>query len=404
MHRVGKVHRRGAFRQLHDPALGREHVDLVREQVDLHALDEFQGVAGALLHFQHALDPLAGPGMGALGLLVATGLVQPVGGDAVVGHLFHFAGANLDLDRYAVHAEQCGMQRLVAVGFGNCDVVLEAAGQGFVQIMYSAEDPIAGVDLVDDDPERVDVHDLVEGPALAAHLGVDAVQVLLPSADFTLDAVDGQAVAQGLFDLVDDFLAVAPGAFDRLVDPRGTHRVHGLEAEVFELYADGVHAQPVGDGRIDFQGFLGDAPAFFAGQHFQRAHVVQPVGELDKNHPDIPGHGHRHLLEVFRLGFGLGLEVHLGQFADPIDQFGHGVAKLRAERFLGDAGVFDHVMQHRGHQALMVHVHVGQNIGHRKRMGDIRLAAAAALAVVGLFGVEIRSADQVDLVWAEVGR
>ena len=52
----------------------------------------------------------------------------------------------------------------------------------------------------------------------------------------------------------------------------------------------------------------------------------------------------------------------------------------------------------------MVHVHVGENIGHRKRMGDIRLAAAAALAVVGLFGVEIRSADQVDLVWAEVGR
>lgn len=77
---------------------------------------------------------------------------------------------------------------------------------------------------------------------------------------------------------------------------------------------------------------------------------------------------------------------------------------MRAKRFLGDAGVFDHVMQHRGHQALMVHVHVGKNICHRKRMGDIRLAASAALAVVGLFGIEIRSADQVDLVWAEVGR
>ena len=49
-------------------------------------------------------------------------------------------------------------------------------------------------------------------------------------------------------------------------------------------------------------------------------------------------------------------------------------------------------------------LYLGKNICHRKRMGDIRLAAAAALAVVGLFGVEIRSADQVDLVWAEVGR
>src|SRR5450830_1199338 len=404
VHRVGKVDRRGAFGQLHDPAFGREYVDLVREQVDLHAFDKLQGVAGTLLHFQHAFDPLAGAGMSAFGLLVAAGFVQPVGGDPVVGHFFHFPRADLDLDRHPVHTEQRGMQRLIAVGLGNGDVVLEAAWQGFVQIMYSAQHAVAGIDLVDDDPERIHVHDLVKGPALAAHLLVDAVDVLLPAADLAFNLVDRQAMAQRLFDLVDDFLAVATGALDRLVDARRTHGVHGLEAEVFEFDTDGMHAQPVGDGRVDFQGFLGDAPAFFTRQHFQRAHVVQPVGQLDQNDPNVAGHGHGHLLEVFCLGFGLGLEVHLGQFADPVDQLGHGFAKLRAERFLGDAGVFNHVMQHRSHQALMVHVHVGQNIGHRKRMGDIRLAAAAALAVVGLFGVEIRSADQVDLVWAEVGR
>jgi len=296
------------------------------------------------------------------------------------------------------------MQGLVAVGLGNCDVVLEAARQGFVQIVYSAQHAVAGIDLVDDDPERIHVHDLVESPTLAAHLLVDAVDVLLPAADLALDLVDRQAMAQRLFDLVDDFLAVAPCALDRLVDARRAHGVHGFKAKVFEFDTNGVHAQPVGDGRIDFQGFLGDASAFFAGQHFQRAHVVQPVSQLDQDHPNVSGHGHGHLLEVFRLGFGLGLEVHLGQLADPIDQFGHGFAKLRTERFLGNAGVFDHVMQHRGHQALMVHVHVGKNIGHRKRMGDIRLTATAALAVVGLFGVEIRSANQVDLVGAEVGR
>jgi len=180
--------------------------------------------------------------------------------------------------------------------------------------------------------------------------------------------------------------------------------VHGLEAEVFEFYADGVHAQPVGDGRIDFQGFLGDAPAFFAGQHFQRAHVVQAVGQLDQDHANVARHGHGHFLEVLGLGLGLGLEVHLGQFADPVDQFGHGFAELRLQRFFGNAGVFDHVMQHRSHQALMVHVHVGKNIRNREWVRDIRFATAAALAVVGLFGVEVRSADQVDLVCAEVGR
>jgi hypothetical protein len=52
----------------------------------------------------------------------------------------------------------------------------------------------------------------------------------------------------------------------------------------------------------------------------------------------------------------------------------------------------------------MVHVHVGKNIRYSERVRYVRLATAAALAVVGLFGVEIRSADQIDLVLAEVGR
>ncbi|MNZ54102.1 hypothetical protein D3C78_719940 [compost metagenome] len=131
---------------------------------------------------------------------------------------------------------------------------------------------------------------------------------------------------------------------------------------------------------------------------------MQAVGQLDQDHADIAGHGHGHFLEVFGLRLGLGLEVHLGQLADPIDQFGHGLAKLLAEGFLGDAGVFDHVVQHGRHQALMVHVHVGEDAGHGQRMGHIGLAAAAALPIVCLFGVEIGPANQVDLFGAQVGR
>jgi hypothetical protein len=151
-------------------------------------------------------------------------------------------------------------------------------------------------------------------------------------------------------------------------------------------------------------GFLGDAPALLAGQHFQGAHVVQAVGQLDQDHADVTRHGHGHLLEVLGLGLGLGLEVHLGQLADPVDQFRDGFAELRGERFLGDAGVLDHVVQHRGHQALMVHVHVGEDVGDGERVGDVGFAAAAALAVVGLLGVEVGAADQVDLIRGQVGR
>src|SRR5690606_20768826 len=114
--------------------------------------------------------------------------------------------------------------------------------------------------------------------------------------------------------------------------------------------------------------------------------------------------GHGHLLKILGLGLGLGLEVHLGQLADPVDQFGHGLAELSDQRFFGYAGVLDDVMQHRGHQALMVHVHVGEDVGYREGVGDVGFTAAPTLAVMGLLGVEIGTADQVDLVWAEVGR
>ncbi len=129
---------------------------------------------------------------------------------------------------------------------------------------------------------------------------------------------------------------------------------------------------------------------------------MQAVGELDQNHPDIAGHGQGHLLEVLGLGFGLALEGHLGQLADPVHQLGNGVAKLLDQSILGNAGVFDYVVQHGRHQALMVHVHVGEDIGYGKGMGNVRLAAASGLAVVGLLGVEIGAPDQVDLIRLKV--
>ena len=136
----------------------------------------------------------------------------------------------------------------------------EASGERLVQAVHGAQYAIAGIDLVDDDAEGVDVHDLVERLTLAAHLLVDAVEVLLAADHLAFHAFAGEAVDQRLLDL-DDLAAVAAGLLHRLADALGAHRVHGLETEVLELHAHGVHAQAVGDGRVDFQGFLGDAPA-----------------------------------------------------------------------------------------------------------------------------------------------
>ena len=61
---IGEVDRRGAGGQLKDLALGRKHIDLVGEQVDLHVLDEFQRVIGPLPHFHQARAPSGLPASG----------------------------------------------------------------------------------------------------------------------------------------------------------------------------------------------------------------------------------------------------------------------------------------------------------------------------------------------------
>ena len=48
-------------------------------------------------------------------------------------HLLHFFSADLDLDRNAVHANQGGMQGLIAIGLEDGDVVFEAAYPGFIE-------------------------------------------------------------------------------------------------------------------------------------------------------------------------------------------------------------------------------------------------------------------------------
>ena len=48
-----------------------------------------------------------------------------------------------------------------------------------------------------------------------------------------------------------------------------------LKGEIFELAAHFAHAEAVRDGRVNVHRLLRDASALFAGQVFERAHVVQ---------------------------------------------------------------------------------------------------------------------------------
>src|SRR5690606_5892745 len=54
------------------------------------------------------------------------------------------------------------------------------------------------------------------------------------------------------------------------------------------------------------------------------------------------------------------------------------------------------------HQALVVHVHVGEDIGDRQRVGNVWIAGAPVLAFVGLLGEVVGARYLGDLVVVEI--
>ena len=166
-----------------------------------------------------------------------------------------------------------------------------------------------------------------------------------------------EAGLQRSLNLGHDLLTIAANSLDRGSDATRAHRVKCRETQLLELDTDAIHAQPICYGGIDIQGFSRNATSFIGSQYVQRAHIVEAVGNLDQDNPQVLGHGHGHLLEVFCLCLGAAAEGNLVEFADAVHQISHGIAELTLDRGLGDACVFDYVMKHGGHQTLMVHVH-----------------------------------------------
>ena len=230
-------------------------------------------------------------------------------------------------------------------------------------------DPERGVAVlhgVDGDADGHEVEDLVELAALLDHLLVDAPEVLAPAGHVGVDA----QLAETAPDLGDD-----PGEVDVALGRAGAHQVVELgvalrvqrgEAEILELLLHLLHPQAVGQGGVDVEGLLRDAPLLLGAQRGQRAHVVEPVGQLDDQDPEVLGHGHQHLAHGGGLLLLLGVEAQPVELGHPVDDGGQVAAEGLLEVGQLDVGVLDRVVQQRGGDGGVVETDVGHDAGHRQ--------------------------------------
>ena len=129
---------------------------------------------------------------------------------------------------------------------------------------------------------------------------------------------------------------------------------------------------------------------------------MEPVGELDQNDPDIPGHCQQHLAEVFCLRVLARFEVDLIDLADPIDQLGDVFTKARGEFFFGGRGVLDNIVQQRCDEATTVKPHLPENGRHGQGVEDISFTTSTHLPVMGFGAKQVGIVDGFDFLGIEV--
>ena len=230
---------------------------------------------------------------------------------------------------------------------------------------------------------------MLEGERLRFHLAKDRPRLLLAALDLGLQLVFREQFRERLLDLADD----AAVALERVGKARRDRavglRIDVAEGKLFQFLAHALHAHAAGERRIDVHRLFGDAKSLVLRHVVQRAHVVQPVRQLDQQHADVFRDRQQQLAQVLRL---LGLlrdEVELLQLRQAFDQ----LAEISAEQFVdllpGRGRVLDRVMQKGNGNRRLVHMHVGQDRGNFERMRKIRIARGSPLMAMFLHCIDI---------------
>ena len=305
-----------------------------------------------------------------------------MGSHAVFRRLVHFPGADLHLKGDTLVADDRGVQGLVHVGLGSGDIVLEPAGHQVEQVVDMAQDVIAVGDGVHDDPEGVEIVQLVHGFVLILQLAVDGVDVLNAAIDLALDAHAlqplGDLVLNGLHELVVLILVGGQIIYDFLI----SLGIQILQGDILQLPFELLHTKTVGQGRVDLHGLRGFGNLLGRRLVFQSAHVVQPVGDFDQDHPDVLAHGHEHLAQIFHLLLLGGGEVDPGQLGDALHQLGHRGAEKLDDFVIAGVGVLQAVMEQGRQDGVGVQADFHYDFRHGQRVDDIGFAALAQLLFV----------------------
>ena len=234
--------------------------------------------------------------------------------------------------------------------------------------------------------------------------------MLWPPVDLRLDAGFVQRPLQLAADAPYKLLAICFLLLDRALDLLVRGRVEIAETQILQLRLDAPDPQPVGDRRIVVHRLPRRAPPLVLLLPAQRAHIVQPVGQLDDQYAQVFDAGHHHLTQRLDLLVGhrrvrlAAFLLDLFELGHAVDKLGDGRAKIGANVVDAEFGIFCDIMEQSGRYGLRIHAQFGQDLRHGNGMDHIRLAALAPHVAVRVAAQQVSAQDYVPVFRLEALR
>ncbi len=368
---IREIHGSRASRKREHFSLRRERVHFLGIQVHLERGHELR----RLLHFLDPFDQLPHPQDA---LIVGVGdvlavFIAPVRGDALFGDTVHFLGADLNFKRLP-RINYRRVQRLVEVWPGHGNVILEAAWNGPPHLMDYAERRVAIAYRVGDDAHGQQVVNLIDRAVLPQTFLVNGIEPLHAAVDFGGYAVFVQPLANRVLQIAEKRLKFFSLGDDGILQLLVSLGFKIAEGNVLQLPSDQTHSQAMRNRRINIKRLAGDALLLFRGKETERAHVVQPVGQLHHDDAHVVHHGQQHLPDVFGLARFGSQQVQPVDFGDPFDERGDVRAEALGDPLRGNARVLDHVVQQRRAERDDVQLHVRQDVRDFQGMRKVGVA------------------------------
>ena len=307
----------------------------------------------------------------------------------------HVERANLDLEERAPWPEDCRVQRLVAVGLGLRDVVLDPLLHRCPTVVDHAERVIALGHRFHEHPHREQVVDLVVRLLALRHLLVDRRQVLgSPRNVVQRDARLVELLLQRPYQLRDQRLALRAPLLHELGERLVLLGLDMLEREIFELPAHLRHAEAVCERCVQVARFLRNLASPLGRHPLERAHVVQPVGEHDQDDARVLRNRQQQLAVVLDLPFLHGGERQAADLGHPIDDGRHLLAERRLDVGHRDVGVLDHIVHPSARDPHSIALELREDLRDLDAVRDMRIARMANLARVRPLGKLVRARQE----------